>query len=76
MTLKRDNWNTLNRKVLRKIGLQQSDDTLQKLCQGMPGAIELLFHDIYRKWEADQEALKTDTNEDEPNEICTRVACM
>lgn len=52
--LKMDNWNTINRKVLRKLGLQQSSEMLQNYCNAMPGAIESLCYNIMTKYQTDK----------------------
>ncbi|XP_073843536.1 sperm flagellar protein 1 [Musca autumnalis] len=44
--LKLNNWETLNLKVLSKIGLQQSKQMLERLAKAIPGAIESLLYDI------------------------------
>jgi len=40
---RRYNWNTLNDRVLRKIGLRQNKNQIDDLSQGTPGAIEHLL---------------------------------
>lgn len=52
--LKLDNWNTLNRKVFRKLELTQSPEILANLCNAVPGAIEMLCYEIMTKYQADQ----------------------
>ncbi|XP_005183889.1 sperm flagellar protein 1 [Musca domestica] len=44
--LKVNNWETLNLKVLSKIGLQQNKQMLEKFAKAIPGAIESLLYDI------------------------------
>lgn len=53
-TLKLDNWNTLNRKVLRKLNLTLAPDTLTQLCNAVPGVLERVCHDIMLKHRADE----------------------
>lgn len=50
---KMHNWATLNRKVLKKIGLEQSNDTLVNLAKGIQGMIESLLYDIMVKAKLD-----------------------
>ncbi|CAG7724864.1 unnamed protein product [Allacma fusca] len=40
------NWQTLNRKVLIKIGVRISDDTIQQLMDAKPGVIEQVLREI------------------------------
>lgn len=63
--LKLDNWNTLNRKVFRKLGLTQTPDMLANLCNAAPGAIELLCHEIMSKYQADQKNNTTNNYDDD-----------
>lgn len=44
--LKFNNWETLNYKVLTKLGLHQNKHMLDKLSKATPGAIEALLYDI------------------------------
>lgn len=44
--LKLNNWETLNHKVLTKLGLHQNKDMLDKLSKAIPGAMESLLCDI------------------------------
>lgn len=44
--LKLNSWETLNYKVLTKLGLHQNKHMLDKLSKGIPGAIEALLYDI------------------------------
>ncbi|XP_061389304.1 sperm flagellar protein 1 [Musca vetustissima] len=44
--LKVNNWETLNLKVLTKIGLQQNKNSIEKFAKAVPGAIESLLYDI------------------------------
>lgn len=60
--LKLNNWETLNFKVLGKIGLQQTKSMLQKLAKGTPGAIESLLYDIKMH---DRNAKKSDRIDDQ-----------
>lgn len=44
--LKLDNWETLNTKVLQRIGLQQSKSVLEKVSKSTPGTIERILWEI------------------------------
>lgn len=59
-TLKLDNWNTLNRKVLRKLDITLAPDTLAQLCNAVPGVLERVCHDIMLKYRADERAGRYD----------------
>jgi hypothetical protein len=48
------NWQTLNRKVLIKIGVRISDDTVQQLMDAKPGVIELVLREIRNKIESNR----------------------
>lgn len=63
--LKMDNWNTINRKVLRKLGLLQSPDMLANLCNAIPGAIESLCFDVMTKYQTDKKNNETNNYEDD-----------
>lgn len=56
--LKLDNWITINRKILQKLDLNQSIETLEKLCKASPGAIELLLYQIKSKYDLEKETRK------------------
>lgn len=51
---KLDNWTTLNRKVLAKIGLRLSGPELEGVARGQPGAVEQLLERVRRKVEVRQ----------------------
>lgn len=64
--LKMDNWDTINRKVLRKLGLIQTPDSLANFCNAVPGAIEWLCFEIMTKYQTDRKnndtsSLESDT---------------
>lgn len=46
---KKVNWNTLNRKVLGKLGMKLSDGTIQYLVDAKAGAVEQVLWDIRRR---------------------------
>ncbi|KAJ8686919.1 hypothetical protein QAD02_022713 [Eretmocerus hayati] len=46
---KKDNWNTLNRKVLSKIDIRLSPELIDQLAHSQPGAIEKLLQDFRDK---------------------------
>ncbi|XP_014221294.1 uncharacterized protein LOC106648729 [Trichogramma pretiosum] len=46
---KRDNWNTLNRKVLMKIDMRLSAETIEHLAHSQPGVIDRLLVDFREK---------------------------
>lgn len=48
---KLNNWQTLNRKVLSKLGMGLSEDVLENLANAKCGAIEIVLHDVKRKIE-------------------------
>ena len=66
MNLKLDNWLTLNRKVLKKIGHHKTNDFLLKLAAGAPGYIECLLYEIMCKITA-QSATKVVNNNNSNN---------
>lgn len=45
------NWETLNRKVLLKLGVNLSNTTMEQLAQSTPGAIEKVLLDVKKKTE-------------------------
>ncbi|EDW79226.1 uncharacterized protein Dwil_GK25770 [Drosophila willistoni] len=53
-TNKRENWETFNYKVLRKLRLKHTSSALEKLAKGSVGAIESLFYDIITMGKARQ----------------------
>lgn len=61
--LKLDNWQTLNRKVLQKLGLSQSNESLDRLAKGVPGAIEHLLYQIMIQSNMDLQRNKIPTND-------------
>lgn len=48
---KLDNWQTLNRKVLTKLGMGLSNELMTDLANAKPGAIETVLHDIKKEIE-------------------------
>ncbi|XP_078040038.1 uncharacterized protein LOC144471649 isoform X2 [Augochlora pura] len=52
---KKENWNILNRKVLSKIDMKLSKDTINQLANYQPGAIEHLLMDLWTKLSKDPE---------------------
>lgn len=56
--LKLNNWITINRKILQKLDLNQSIETLERLCKASPGAIELLLCQIKTKYDREKETRK------------------
>lgn len=44
-----DNWCTLNRKVLPKLSLKLSKETINKVAQSQPGAIEKVLSEVRSK---------------------------
>lgn len=56
LQLKLDNWRTLNRKVLTKLGLPLSEDTRLQLCNAVPGVAERVCHDIMCQHRASERA--------------------
>ncbi|XP_055915646.1 sperm flagellar protein 1 [Eupeodes corollae] len=46
--LKRINWETLNHKVFKKLGIQQSPNVLDSISRSIPGFIEILLFTIMR----------------------------
>ena len=62
-----DNWCTLNRKVLSKIEMKISKDTINRLANSQPGAIEKVLSDLHLKilkdCNADSEALYDEQEE-------------
>lgn len=55
-TLKLDNWITINRKILQKLDLNQSMDTLKQLSNSCTGIIEILLWQIKCKYSLDKES--------------------
>ena len=51
-TQKITNWQTLNRKVLVKLGLKLPDGTLRQIVSCQPGAVEIALHNIKLRLEA------------------------
>lgn len=49
LSKKIDNWCTLNRKVLSKLDIKLSKDTINSLAQSQPGTIEKILFDIRSK---------------------------
>lgn len=49
-SLKVENWETLNRKVLKKINIKVSSVTIDKLARGEPGAAESLLFSIKERY--------------------------
>lgn len=45
------NWQTLNRKVLKKLGMGLSNNVMENLACAKTGEIEMVLHDIKRKIE-------------------------
>lgn len=45
-----ENWETLNRKVLKKINIKVSSVTIDKLARGEPGAAESLLFSIKERY--------------------------
>lgn len=72
VTLKMDNWRTLNRKVLKRIGLFQTDETLDQLSKAHPGAIETFLFDLMIKHRFDikQNKVNDVSTEENTNENC------
>lgn len=52
LSRKLSNWYTLNRKVLTKLRMSLSNETMEDLAQAKPGVIEKVLYDIKRKIEA------------------------
>ncbi|XP_017109512.2 uncharacterized protein [Drosophila bipectinata] len=46
LTLKLQNWEIFNSKVLKKLGLNMSRSTLEQVASATPGAIEVLFYEL------------------------------
>ena len=46
--MKMSNWNTLNHKVLKKIGLKITKDEINNVVNSKAGAIELLLSKVYK----------------------------
>jgi len=46
---KRENWSTLNRKVLRKLDMKLNKDTIHHLANASQGTIEKLLWELRRK---------------------------
>uniref|UniRef100_A0A1A9UFY2 CH_2 domain-containing protein n=1 Tax=Glossina austeni TaxID=7395 RepID=A0A1A9UFY2_GLOAU len=65
--LKINNWETLNLKVLSKLGLQQSKTMLEKLAKGTIGAIEALLNDIMLMEKANR--ARGDKRDDEQEQL-------
>ncbi|KAL9907259.1 sperm flagellar protein 1 [Glossina fuscipes fuscipes] len=65
--LKINNWETLNLKVLSKLGLQQSKSMLEKLAKGTVGAVEALLSDIMLMEKANQ--ARGDKRDDEQEQL-------
>lgn len=55
-TLKMDNWTTLNRKVLTKLGLPLAADTLAQLCNAEPGVAERVCYGVMCQHRAAEQA--------------------
>lgn len=51
---KLDNWNTLNRKVLTKVGLKMTTAEIESCAKGIPGAVEQLLERVKRRVEQKQ----------------------
>ncbi|KAK2575835.1 hypothetical protein KPH14_007210 [Odynerus spinipes] len=51
LLLKKENWNTLNRKVLSKIDVKITKEVINQLANGNPGAIDKLLFEIKYKIE-------------------------
>ncbi|KAI6656553.1 hypothetical protein LOD99_1348 [Oopsacas minuta] len=51
-TQKLTNWQTLNRKVLVKVGLKLPDGTLRQIVSCQPGSVEIALHNIKLRLEA------------------------
>ncbi|XP_076293791.1 sperm flagellar protein 1 isoform X2 [Lasioglossum baleicum] len=54
-TTKKENWNILNRKVLSKIDMKQSKDTINQLANFHPGTVEHLLLELWNKLLKDPE---------------------
>lgn len=67
--LKFDNWQTLNRKVLKKLNLSQNYEILNQLSNGQSGTIEFLLHKIMLKVKLEEEQNLVDKNENLLNEV-------
>uniref|UniRef100_A0A1B0AJ13 CH_2 domain-containing protein n=1 Tax=Glossina pallidipes TaxID=7398 RepID=A0A1B0AJ13_GLOPL len=65
--LKIYNWETLNAKVLSKLGLQQSKTMLEKLAKGAVGAVEALLSDIMLMEKANR--ARGDKRDDEQEQL-------
>lgn len=55
LTTKKENWNILNRKVLGKIDMKLSRDTVSQLANSHPGAAEHLLLELRNKLLKDPE---------------------
>lgn len=57
LNMKKENWNTLNRKVLAKIDMKLSRDTIHHLANASQGTIEKLLLDLRMKILRDDEEM-------------------
>lgn len=55
ITLKFGSLEAINYKVLRKLNICQTEDTLEKIARCIPGYIEKVLYDIYQKQKQDQD---------------------
>lgn len=62
--LKMENWTTLNRKVLQKLGFGQTNDALYQLAKGMPGAIEQILLQIMCQCNSELQMAVSELNEE------------
>lgn len=68
-TLKLDNWITINRKILQKINLNQSMETLKQLCNSCTGIIESLLWQIKSKYNFDKQQFQNNVNDSKNENI-------
>ncbi|XP_076231279.1 uncharacterized protein LOC143177297 [Calliopsis andreniformis] len=66
LTTKKENWNTLNRKVLTKLDMKLSKDTINQLASSQPGAAEHLLLDVKNK------ILKSFEHQNPQNPLCDK----
>ncbi|XP_055845014.1 sperm flagellar protein 1 [Episyrphus balteatus] len=63
--LKRTNWETLNNKVFKKLGIQQNSNILDSISRSISGFIEKLLFTIMRNEEASAQKIKFQLQEED-----------
>lgn len=63
VNVKKENWNTLNRKVLSKIGMKLNQDTVHQLANGHQGAIKKILQELKNKVTVNKENEQVSVND-------------